>query len=157
MVDGGAVGGVDLAVVVATALEVPDLGVGHLLDERLGARVAAEEVVADVGAVVGLVGLVVAVGRGVHQVHQRAVTVGVQQRVPLAAPHHLDDVPARTAEERLQLLDDLAVAAYRAVQALQVAVDDERQVVQAFQAATWISPRLSGSSISPSPRNAHTC
>ena len=127
---GRAVRGVDLAVVVAAALEVPDLLVGHRLDERLGPRVAAEEVVADVAAVVGLVGLVVAVGRGVHQVHQGAVAVGVQQRVPLAAPDHLDDVPARAAEERLQLLDDLAVAAHRTVEALQVAVDDERQVVQ---------------------------
>ncbi len=132
VVDRGPVGGVDLAVVVTAALEVPDLGVGHRLDERLGARVAAEEVVAHVRTVVGLVGLVVAVGRGVHQVHQRAVAVGVQQRIPLAAPHHLDDVPAGAAEERLQFLDDLAVTANRAVEALQVAVDDEGQVVQAL-------------------------
>ena len=126
------VGGVDLAVVVAAALEVPDLGIAHVVDQRLGARVAAEEVVAHVGAVVGLVGLEVTVGRGVHQVHQRAVLVGVQQGVPLAAPHHLDDVPARAPEERLQLLNDLAVAAHRAVESLQVAVDDEGQVVQSL-------------------------
>ena len=103
------------------------------MHQLLGARVAAEEVLAHVGAVVGLVGLVVAVGRGVHQIDQRAVAVGVQQRVPFAAPDHLDDVPAGAAEERLQLLDDLAVAAHRAVEALQVAVDDEGQVVQALQ------------------------
>ncbi|CAG7421621.1 hypothetical protein PICSAR35_04397 [Mycobacterium avium subsp. paratuberculosis] len=130
VVDGGPVGGIHLAVVVAAALEVPDLGVGHVLHQRLGARVAAEEMVAHVGAVVGLVGLVIPVGRGVHQVHQRAVPVGVQQGVPLAAPDHLDDVPAGAAEERLQFLNDLAVAAHRAVEALQVAVDHERQVVQ---------------------------
>jgi pyruvate dehydrogenase complex dehydrogenase (E1) component len=45
----------------------------------------------------------------------------LQQLIPLAAPDDLDDVPAGTAEERLELLDDLAVAAHRAVQALQVA------------------------------------
>ena len=56
----------------------------------------------------------------------------MQQGVPFAAPHHLDDVPAGATEERLQLLDDLAVAAHRSVEALQVAVDDERQVVQCF-------------------------
>ena len=128
----GGVGRVDLAVVVPAALEVPDLVVGHRLDQRLRPRVAAEEVLADERAVVGLVGLVVAVGRGVHQVDQRAVAVGVQQRVPLPAPDHLDDVPAGAAEERLQLLDDLAVAADRAVEPLQVAVDDEGQVVQAL-------------------------
>src|SRR5690606_10844998 len=49
---------------------------------------------------------------------------------PLTAPDDLDDVPAGAAEEALELLDDLAVAADRAVEALQVAVDDEREVVQ---------------------------
>ena len=47
-----------------------------------------------------------------------------------AAPDHLDHVPARAAEDRLELLDDLAVAAHRTVEALQVAVDDEDQVVE---------------------------
>ncbi len=45
-------------------------------------------------------------------------------------PDDLDDVPARSAELRLELLDDLAVASHRSVQALEVAVDDEGQVVQ---------------------------
>src|SRR5256885_549675 len=116
--------------VVPAAREVPDLLVRQVLDHLAGARVAAEEVLADERAVLGLVGLVVAVRRHVHQVDQRAVAVGGQQRVPLAAPDHLDDVPARAAEERLQLLDHLAVAADRAVEALQVAVDDEGEVVQ---------------------------
>ncbi len=129
---GRLVGRVHLAVVVAAALEVPDLLVRHRRDQFLGAGVATEEVLTDERAVVGLVRLVVAVGGGVHQVDERAVPVGVQQRVPLAAPDDLDDVPAGAAEERLQLLDDLAVAAHRAVQALQVAVDDEREVVEAL-------------------------
>src|SRR3546814_8854478 len=43
-------------------------------------------------------------------------------------------VPAGATEVAFQLLDDLAVAAHRAVQALQVAVDDEHQVVQALAA-----------------------
>ena len=128
----GLVGGVDLAVVVRAALEVPDVVVGHVLDQLLRPRVATEEVLADVGAVVGLVGLEVAVRRGVHEVDQRAVAVGVQQPVPLTAPDDLDDVPAGAAEERLQLLDDLAVAVHRPVEALQVAVDDEGQVVEAL-------------------------
>jgi hypothetical protein len=50
--------------------------------------------------------------------------------VPVAAPDHLDDVPAGAAEDRLEFLDDLAVAAHRAVEPLQVAVDDEDQVVE---------------------------
>ncbi len=53
-----------------------------------------------------------------------------KQLVPLPAPYHLDDVPPGAAEGGLELLDDLAVAPDRAVEALQVAVDDEDQVVQ---------------------------
>src|SRR5690606_16990183 len=94
------------------------------------ARVAAEEVLTDVRAGLGLVRLVVAVRRDVHEVDQSAVGVGGQQRVPLAAPDDLDDVPPGAAEQRLHLLDDLAVAAYRAVETLQVAVDDEGEVVE---------------------------
>ena len=60
--------------------------------------------------------------------------VGREKRVPAAAPDDLDDVPAGAAEVGLELLDDLAVAAHRAVEALQVAVDDEDQVVQALAA-----------------------
>ena len=91
---------------------------------------AAEEVLAHERAVVGLHGLVVAVQRVHHDLAQDAVLVARQQRIPVAAPDQLDDVPARAAELAFQLLDDLAVAAHRAVQALQVAVDDEDQVVQ---------------------------
>src|SRR5690606_19611687 len=44
---------VDLAIVVAAALEVPDLLVGVALDESERLRIAAEEVLAHVGAVLG--------------------------------------------------------------------------------------------------------
>ena len=128
--DRSLVGGVHLAVVVTAALQAPDLLVAPVLHQLGRARIAAEEVLADEGAILGLVGLEVAVGRGVHQVDEGTVAVFGQQLIPLAAPDDLDDVPARAAEERLELLDDLAVAADRAIQALQVAVDDEDEVVQ---------------------------
>ena len=127
------VGRVNLAVVVAAALEVPDFVVAVVLYQRLGSRVAAEEVLPYIGAVVGLVGLEVSIGCGVHQIHQGAVFVGVQQCIPLAAPHHLDDVPTGATEEGLQLLNNFAVAAHRPVEPLQVAVDDEGQVVEALE------------------------
>src|SRR5438552_998923 len=95
-------------------------------------RVPAEELLAHEGAVTRLVGLVVAVDGLLHAAHEEPVVVGLQQRVPAPAPDDLDDVPARAAELGLELLDDLAVAAHRAVEALQVAVDDEDQVVQAL-------------------------
>ncbi len=61
---------------------------------------------------------------------EQAVVVGLDQRVPVAAPDHLDDVPAGAAERPFEFLDDLAVAAHRAVEPLQVAVDDEDQIVE---------------------------
>ena len=54
------------------------------------------------------------------------------QRVPVAAPDHLDHVPAGAAKIGFEFLDDLAVAAHRTVEALQIAVDDENQVVEMF-------------------------
>jgi hypothetical protein len=84
----------------------------------------------DVGAVGHRVLLEGAVDGGVHLVEQHAVDVARQQLVPLRTPDDLDHVPARAAEHRFEFLDDLAVAAHRAVEALQVAVDDEDQVVE---------------------------
>src|SRR5262249_4882159 len=56
--------------------------------------------------------------------------VALEQRIPVASPDALDRVPAGAAEGSLELLDDLAVAADRTVEALQIAVDDEDQVVE---------------------------
>jgi hypothetical protein len=125
---------VQLPVVVPAAREGLQLLVGQVLDEAAQARVGAEEVLADVGAGLGGVLLEVAVGRGVHLVEQHAVDVASEQLVPPGPPDHLDDVPAGTTEHRLGLLDDLAVAPHRAVQALQVAIDDEDQVVEVLAA-----------------------
>jgi hypothetical protein len=47
---------------------------------------------------------------------------------------HLDDVPARAAEDGFQFLNDFSVAAHRAVEPLQVAVDDERSGCRVFRA-----------------------
>ena len=127
---GGVERGVDLAVVVATARQLLDLAVAHVLDHPAQPRVGAEEVLAHVGAVLGGVGLELAVGRGVHLVDEHAVDVAGEQLVPALAPHDLDDVPPGAAEVRLELLDDLAVAGDRAVELLQVAVDDPGEVVQ---------------------------
>src|SRR5690554_1397721 len=108
---------------MATTLEAPQLVVAVVLHEFECALVTAEEVLTHIGAALGLVGLVVAVWGAVHEVAQGSLCVAREQRVPLAAPDHLDDVPAGTPEEALELLDDLAVAANRPVEALEVAVD----------------------------------
>ena len=130
MLGGELVGGVELAVVVPAAGERPQLVVAEVLDHFAQAGVRSEEMLPDVGP--GLDGelLVLPVDRGVHAVEQDAVDVLGQQRVPARAPDDLDHVPARAPEHRLELLDDLAVAPHRAVEPLQVAVDDEDQVVE---------------------------
>ncbi len=115
---------------MAAAGECLELLVGEVLDESAQAGVGAEEVLPDVGAGLGGVLLELAVGRGVHLVEQDTVDVAGEEVVPLRSPDDLDHVPARAAEHGLGLLDDLAVAAHRAVEALEVAVDDEDQVVE---------------------------
>ena len=122
---------VDLAVVVAAAPELEDVVVGQVLDDLLEARIRAEEVVPDVVAARDRVLLELAVEGLVHLLDQHAVDIARQELVPLPAPHDLDDVPPGAAEQALQLLDHLAVAPHRPVEALEVAVDDEGQVVEA--------------------------
>ena len=123
-------GRVQLAKVVPAALERVDVGLAHVGHELLHLGVLAEEVLDVVGAVVGPERLVLPVHRAAERTQQHVARVARKERVPVAAPQHLDDVPARTGEERLELLDDLPVAAHGPVQALQVAVDDEGEVVQ---------------------------
>ena len=132
---GGRVGGVDLDRIVAAAVERPDLLVGHARDHFPQFRVLAEELLPDVRAVFGLEVLVLAVDAFLHALEQQAGGIAGDERVPVAAPDHLDHVPARAAEDAFQLLDDLAVAADRAVQPLQVAVDDEDEIVELLPAS----------------------
>ena len=125
---------VELAVVVAAPAEAGQVVVGEVVHQSAEARVGAEEMLADVRAARHGVLLELAVHGLVHLVDEHAVGVAGQQVVPLAPPDDLDDVPAGAAEDALQLLDDLAVAAHGPVQALQVAVDDEGQVVEVLAA-----------------------
>ena len=124
------IGGMDLHQVVAAALEPVDLLVGHALRQAGQLGVLAEEVLAVEAAVLGREGLHLAVDRVGEGARQRAGGVAREQAVPVAAPDQLDDVPAGAGEELLELVDDAAVAAHRAVQPLQVAVDDPDQVVE---------------------------
>ena len=131
---GDLIGREDLAIVVAAAAQAAEIVVAQVLDHLEQPRVAPEEVLADVGAGLDRVALPVAVDGVAHGLDQHAVVVLGQQRVPLARPQHLDHVPARAGEQRLQLLDDLAVAAHRTVEPLEIAVDHEDQVVERLAA-----------------------
>ena len=86
VVDRGLVGRIDLDRVVAAAGQRPDLRVGPVRDHRGGFRIAAEEVLADVGAVLRLEVLVFAVDAFLHQLAQLAVRVPGEQLVPARSP-----------------------------------------------------------------------
>ena len=124
------VGVVDLRRIVPAEPQPLQLVVRQVLDHVEQPRIGAEEVLAEVGAGLDGVLLVLAVHDFAHALGEQAVVVLGQERIPVAAPDHLDHVPAGAAEARFELLDDLAVAAHRAVEALQVAVDDQDQVVE---------------------------
>lgn len=93
---------IDLLRIVATAAQVPDFVVGHVLDHLQGSRIATEEMLANIGTIVGLESLVVAVVALHHDLLEHAVLVLGQQFVPALAPQQLDDVPAGTAEFAFQ-------------------------------------------------------
>lgn len=80
-------------------------------------------------AVFGFVVLVLPSMTSVHAALQDAVDVLGPAVGPRNGPMTLTS-PLSTTEHAFEFLDDLAVAANRAVEALQVAVDDEDQVVQ---------------------------
>ena len=83
---GRGVGGVDLLRVVAAAVELPDVVVGHVRDhlEQLG--VLPEEVLARVGAAAHLVVLVVAVDRLFHALEQQALACRARAAGPSGRP-----------------------------------------------------------------------
>ena len=124
------IGRIHLERIVATAIEAPDVVIGHVGDHFQQLRIFTEEVLAHISAVLGLVILVIAVHALFHALEQQALGVLGQQGIPVTAPDHLDDIPAGTAEHAFEFLNDLAVAAHRAIQALQIAVHHENQVVE---------------------------
>ncbi len=153
---GGLVGGVQLAVVVAAPGQGLEFLVGEVGDQRGQARVGAEEVLTDVGAGLGGVLLELAVDRRVHLVEENAVDVLGQQLVPGAAPDDLDDVPARPSEERLELLDDLAVPRTGPSSRWRLQLTTKVRLSRCSRPAMPRLPIVSGSSNSPSPTKHQT-
>src|SRR5438270_6227714 len=101
-----------------------------MLDHLEQARVCPEEVLPEISAALDEIFLILAVGDFAHAPDQQAFTVVLNQAVPIGAPNNFDDVPACAPENGLQFLDDLSIAADRAVQTLQIAVDYKSQVVE---------------------------
>ena len=152
---GRLVRGVHLERVVPAAFESRDPGVRQVFDERLQLR-RVEEVLADERAaplhvflfgqerlvpgfvrrphVAADVLLVLAVHHFHHAASEGPGVIGTKQGIPVRTPYELDDVPAGTAEDAFEFLDDLAVAANGSVEPLQITVDDPGEVVEFFAA-----------------------
>src|SRR5215470_13049248 len=97
-------------------------------------RILAEKVFTRIAT--GLYGilLIVAIDGLFHAFDEQPARVRLEERIPIGAPYYLDDVPARAAEQCLQLLDDFTVASDRAVETLEIAIYYPDQVIQVFSA-----------------------
>ena len=135
VMDGVMIGRIDLVRIVATAIKLVDVLVGEVFHHLGQLRVFAEEVLTGIGRAVALEVLQVAVNGFVHDALHQAVLILLEQRIPHAAPDHFQYVPASSPEYAFQFLDNLAVTTHRAVEALQVTVNDKDQVAQVFAAS----------------------
>ena len=129
---GRLVGGVDLDRIVSAATQVTNLIVTQMLNELQQIGMPTEEVVANVGPRLDAVLLELTVHDLAERLDENARLVGIEQRLPVAAPHNLDDVPTGSTEDPFEFLNDLAVATHGSVEPLQIAVHNPREVVQFF-------------------------
>ena len=132
--DGLVVGGVHLLLVQPAAVQQPDLVVGHVRDALEQHRVAPKKCSRTYAPSRDLNVWYSPSTHSSITFDEAPVGVGGEQRIPARPQIDLDHVPAGAAEVGLELLDDLAVAADRAVEPLQVAVDDPDQVVEPLAA-----------------------
>ena len=123
---------VNLARIVPAEPQTAQRIVVERFDKLEQTRIAAEETLSHVCAGFDHQLLVFAVDQFAHALDEQAVGVARQNRIPLGAPQNLDDVPARAAERRFEFLNNLPVTAHRTIESLQVAVDDEDQIVELF-------------------------
>ena len=121
------------------------------------AWVGAEEVVADVAAVGDRVLLVLAIDDLVHALGQAAVDVLFQQRIPVVAPDHLDDVPASTAKTASSSCIIFPLPRTGPSRRWRLQFTTQMRLLSCSRAARVSAPKLSGSSHSPSPKRPTPC
>jgi hypothetical protein len=89
------------------------------------ARVGAKEVVAYVSAGFDNVLLVLSINDLFHPLDENIVMILCKERVPIAPPYNLYDIPSCAAKDGFEFLYDLAISAHRPVQSLEVAINHE--------------------------------
>src|SRR5213593_3071839 len=132
MFDGGLVSGVNFFRIVATAQQLAYVIIGQMVDHFQQLGILAEEVFARIAAGLDGIFLIFTVDGFLHALHQQTLIVRCQEGIPIGTPDHFDDVPARATKKRLELLNDLAVAAHRAVEPLQITVNYPNEIIEVF-------------------------
>src|SRR5450755_4400246 len=92
--------------------------------------ITAEKVLPEIGTTLDEILLVLTVADLAQTPYQQSVAIILDQVVPVCSPDRLNHIPTCAAEDCLEFLDDLAIAANRAIETLQVAIDHENQIVQ---------------------------
>src|SRR5713101_6433731 len=110
VLDGGAVGGVDLARVMPAQAEFAKRLVGNFFDQFQQARITSEEMLANVSAGLDNEFLIFAVNDFAHTTDEQTFGVPFQNGIPIASPDDFDNVPTGAAKDGLEFLDDFAVA-----------------------------------------------
>ena len=124
--------GIDLLRVMPATAQAPDFVIAHVGYQFGSFGVAVKEVFAYKSAIIGFVGLVVAIEHFHHQLAQFAAFIACEQWLPVAAPDELNHVPAAAAKLAFEFLNDFAVTTHGAIEPLQVAIDDKNQVIKSL-------------------------
>ena len=129
VVGGLVVGGIDFMGVVTTTVEFPNFLVGHIRDHFTQFGVFTKEMFTHIRAIFGFESLIIPINALIHAFFQQPFGIHRQQRIPTATPNHFEHIPTCTTEITFEFLNDFTVAAYWAIETLQVAVDDKNQIV----------------------------
>src|SRR5258708_5560396 len=132
MLHGRLVRGINFSRIVAALPQRPQSLIRNILDHFQQAWVGAKNILPNIRTRFDDKFLRFAVDHFSQPLGEQAVDILFEERIPIASPKDFDDVPACAPEGCFEFLHDLPVATNRAVQTLQVAVDNKNQVVQVF-------------------------
>src|ERR1700676_2650290 len=135
VLDRGFVSAVNLLRIVSSEPHLMELLVGEMLDHLQKTAIDTKKMLAEVCAGFDAILLILAVHHFAHALYEKAVAIFFKQRIPIAYPEDFDNVPSGAAKNGFQLLNDLAVSAHPAIEPLQIAVDDEDQIIELLAGA----------------------
>ena len=117
---------------MAAPIEFCELFVREVFDQLEQLGVLAEEMFSNVVTAGNGVLLILPIRHFLEALNQQAGFIFFDEGIPTVTPDDFDDIPTRTAKCGLQFLDDFSVAPDGPIEALQVAVDDEDEVIEFF-------------------------